>query len=258
MLKSRYVNLTFLTLTTGLVVAGIYTSVPPAIFGVLVLVYAGIQVYGSVYLRAQFFVNVKYRGAADSYSVALTFDDGPIAGHTDRILDILKLHQVKAAFFCIGHKVRENPALVRRMMDEGHLIANHSYWHGKTFDLQSGNKIHDELVSTNKVINEVAGVMPNFFRPPYGVTNPMVAYAIKKTGLTTVGWTIRSLDTVTRNASRLKRRVLRLLRPGGIILFHDHSHAMLEILPSLIEDISKPGFKIVRLDVLINVRPYAG
>lgn len=221
-----------------------------------VLVYLAFQVYGSFSLSAQYFIPVRSSGSGAIPAVALTFDDGPIAGKTEKILDILKKHQASAAFFCIGHRVKLHTALVQRMHSEGHLLANHSYWHSKTFDWQSAQKILEELKNTDSAIQESTGVVPRFFRPPYGVTNPMVAAAVTGTSHVTIGWSVRSLDTVIKDSSKLMNRVTSRLKAGDIIVFHDFSDTTIEILPALLEHIGRLGLKIVRVDELLNEKGY--
>lgn len=257
MLKNRAVNIVFITVLVSLAIVDFFIALSPWIYVGLVLIYVAVQTYGSIILSAGFFIDVKSSGNREENKVAITFDDGPIPGKTDKILDLLKDRQVKAAFFCIGHKVKTNPDLMKRIVDEGHLVGNHSYWHGKTFDLQTPSRISRELVETNDEIRRGVDRFPNFFRPPYGVTNPMVASAIRKNGFITIGWSLRSFDTVISNVDKLQQRLLSRLRPGDIVLFHDYSDSTIQVLPSFIDHISKVGLKIVRVDELVNEKPYA-
>jgi peptidoglycan/xylan/chitin deacetylase (PgdA/CDA1 family) len=176
---------------------------------------------------------------------------------TEKILEVLSAHKVPAAFFCIGNRVNDYPALTKKIHDSGHLIGNHSYWHGALFDLQSPEKIAIELIETDAAIENVIHKKPNFFRPPFGVTNPMVASAVKKRGYKTIGWTVRSFDTVTKNGSVLFERITRSLKGGDVILFHDYSTATLEILPKFLDHVAKAGLKIVRVDELLKEKAYA-
>ena len=137
------------------------------------------------------------------------------------------------------------------------MIGNHSYWHKATFDLQTAGKIGKELSDTDESIQQAIGVKPNLFRPPYGVTNPMVARAVKKAGYTTIGWSVRSFDTVIKDGVVLKKRITRSLKGGDVILLHDYSNTTLEILPALLDHISSVGLKIVRVDELLNQKAYA-
>ena len=124
------------------------------------------------------------------------------------------------------------------------------------FDLQSADKISKELRDTDKAIEKVIHKKPNFFRPPYGVTNPMVATAVKKGGYKTIGWTVRSFDTMTKNGNVLLDRITKSLKGGDVILFHDYSAATVEILPAFLEEVTKLGLKIVRVDELLKEKAY--
>lgn len=207
-------------------------------------------------LSMQFFIPAKCKGDVHSGSIAITFDDGPIPGNTKEILRILDEHQVKAAFFCIGHRIAKNPDVLREVDQRGHLIGNHSYWHGKTFDLQLASAIEKELKDTDEMITQTIGHTPRLFRPPYGVTNPMVATAIRRRKHIVVGWSVRSFDTVIRNPEKLFNRVTKSLKGGDIILFHDFSASTLHILPSFLEHVKKLGLKVVRVDELLKEKAY--
>ena len=239
-----------------LMISDNFMEVPGWLYLMVLLVYVGIHAYGSTVLSARFFVPAKFRGTAESNAVALTFDDGPIEGKTERILDLLEQRKLKASFFCIGHLVNTNPRIAKRILDDGHVISNHSYWHAKTFDLQTSDKIAWELDETNKAIEKATGRKPRLFRPPYGVTNPMVASAIKQGGFATIGWSIRSFDTVTKDSEALFKRVTRSIRGGDVILFHDFSDSSFQILPRLIDHIQHLGLKFVTVDELLNERAY--
>jgi peptidoglycan/xylan/chitin deacetylase (PgdA/CDA1 family) len=210
---------------------------------------------GSIFLSMQFFIPVKCQGQPQQ-AIAITFDDGPIAGMTDKILAILDKHHVKASFFCIGHRIAREPQLAKRLYDEGHLIGNHTYWHKATFDLQSAGSIARELADTDKAIVKAIGVQPKFFRPPYGVTNPMVAKGIRSRDYTVIGWSVRSFDTVIKDRAKLFNRVTRSLKGGDIVLFHDYSESTHDILDDFLKHVSKLGLKVVRVDELLNEKAY--
>ncbi|MEJ7644383.1 MAG: polysaccharide deacetylase family protein [Chryseolinea sp.] len=257
MLKSKHVNWLFAFLFVTLIILDLNTTLPPVAYIIAFACYVVIQAYGSAVLAAEFFVPVKWKGPKDSNEIALTFDDGPVPGSTESILQILKTYNTSAAFFCIGKKVEENQSLVRHIHDSGHLVCNHSYSHKFTFDLQSSASIFHELENTDRAIKAAIGMTPVFFRPPYGVTNPMVASAITRGKYITIGWSIRSLDTAIRNRKKIIRRITRSLKGGDVILLHDHGFTTLEILPALIEHIRSVGLKIVRIDDLLKEKAYA-
>jgi peptidoglycan/xylan/chitin deacetylase (PgdA/CDA1 family) len=189
-------------------------------------------------------------------NIAISFDDGPASEYSPQILDILNENQVHAAFFCIGKNISGKEELFRRYHGEGHLIGNHSYSHGTWFDLLSSRKMLMDLKQMDEAMQGLIGLRPRFFRPPYGVTNPSLRKAVVDGDYMAIGWTIRSLDTVIRNKQKLLNCVLNSLRPGSIILFHDTSPTTASILPEFIREARALGFKIIRLDKLLNLDPY--
>jgi peptidoglycan/xylan/chitin deacetylase (PgdA/CDA1 family) len=250
------VTFSFVVLLGAVILYDWYSTTPLWVYIVLIISYIIIHTVGSIVLSMRFFLPVKYKGMVESNSIAITFDDGPIPGKTEKILEILNQHKTPATFFCIGHRVDHYPTLVKNIHDAGHLIGNHSYWHGKLFDLQSSSKIKKELVDTDSSIKKAIGNTPLFFRPPYGVTNPMVASAVKQQGYKTIGWSVRSFDTITPDPVALMKRVTKSLKGGDIILLHDYCDVTIKILPDLLDHIAKLGLKIVRVDELLNERGY--
>ena len=175
--------------------------------------------------------------------IALSFDDGPDPVKTQYILDILKTNQTEAAFFCIGEKIIGNEELLDRMVHEGHIIGNHSFSHHFLFDLFSARKMLVEIKAMSQSVKIVTGFSPRFFRPPYGVTNPNLKKAIVQSGVVSVGWSLRSYDTVIRNEDRLLSKILDSLKPGAILLLHDTSDTMLAILPRSLREFKKQDLK---------------
>jgi peptidoglycan-N-acetylglucosamine deacetylase len=254
---SRYniVSTIFLVLLISSLIIDGAVHIPMWWYVTIVVLYSIICAIGSIVLSLEFFTAVISRSQQDG--VALSFDDGPVEGKTEKVLDILKQFDATAAFFCIGNRVAANSALTKRISDEGHLIGNHSYYHRATFDLQSSTMIGKELSDTDIEIHKATGLRPRFFRPPYGVTNPMVAKAVRRRNYKVIGWSIRSFDTVISDPDKLFRRVTKPLKNGDIILFHDHCESTLNILPKLLEHIRKSGLKVVRIDQLIDEKGYA-
>jgi len=211
-------------------------------------------VLGSIYINWNFYLISRNKGT-DKKLIALTFDDGP-AKETSAILDILKEHGVSATFFNIGKNVVANEGLVKRMDEEGHLIGNHSYYHGINFDWKSTGNMVLELKETNNAIEAIINKTPKLFRPPYGVTNPNLAGAVKQMDMTSVAWSIRSFDTTAKDTKLLLDRILNKIRGGDIILLHDTITITREILPQLISETTKKGFTFVRIDQLLDIQPY--
>jgi peptidoglycan/xylan/chitin deacetylase (PgdA/CDA1 family) len=187
--------------------------------------------------------------------IALSFDDGP-AESTSQVLDILKENEAEAAFFCVGKKISGNEGLISRMVREGHIIGNHSFSHHTLFDFFSSGKMLTDMTQMNQLVKDITGLTPRFFRPPYGVTNPNLKKAVMLGGFISIGWSVRSYDTVIRNQHRLLYKILSAIKPGAILLLHDTSETTVAILPELLKAIQQKGFQIVRLDKMINLKPY--
>jgi len=222
---------------------------------ILLILYVHALVLGAIYIQWDFFIRSYNRGK-NSRFIAITFDDGP-AEYTGRILDVLTQGNVEAAFFSIGKNAVQNPELVKRWHREGHLIGNHSYYHGFNFDWQSSKKMAAEMEQTNQAIMEIAGVRPKLFRPPYGVTNPNLARAVERTGMYSIGWNVRSFDTKIKDPKKLLSRILNKLQGGDIVLLHDSMAITAEILTEFIVQARQKGYTFVRVDKLLGIEAYA-
>lgn len=253
--RYRIVDLLTVSILLGLVLWDLQQPIAIGWYVAVVLVYLSIGALGATMLSLQYFVPSHVRGSRTD-AIALTFDDGPIPGKTEKILALLHARGIPATFFCIGHRVAANPQLVATIHTEGHLLGNHSYWHGKTFDMQTAGTIASELHQTDDALATIIGRRPRFFRPPYGVTNPMVARAVRLGGYTVVGWSVRSFDTVIKDQAKLLTRVTRSLKGGDIVLFHDYSDSMLDVLPAFLDHVAKLGLKVVRVDELLQEKGY--
>lgn len=234
-----------------------WLQAPGYSYALLLFVYTLMLVIGSYRVNSQFYLRVLCDGVTGKPVMALSFDDGPDPDHTAAILDILKAKQVPAAFFCIGKKIPGQEVLLQRMVAEGHLIGNHSYGHQALFDLYPAARMEQDLRQMNALVESVVELRPRLFRPPYGVTNPNLATAVRTSGMTAVGWNIRSLDTMAKDGHALLQRIRRNFRPDGIILLHDTMAITREILPELIDSARRDGYELVRPDLIINVKPYA-
>ena len=246
----------FLSLAIAAVVLGYTYGISVWYFVLIGAAYVAVLAYGSARVSSQMFIPILCHGSEGSKSISLTFDDGPIAGKTERILSILKERGAQAAFFCIGSRIEANPDLARRIKMEGHIIGNHTFSHASTFDLLSSKKMMKELQRTDQAAEGILSSRPRFFRPPYGVTNPMLARAVRQLNYVTVGWTVRSFDTITDDRNKLLTRVTRGLKGGDIVLFHDYCESTIDILPAFLDIVGSKGLNVVRLDQLIGEQPY--
>lgn len=220
--------------------------------------YSLVLFYGSYVVSSNFYIKVTCALSAPAGKImAISFDDGPASEHTAEILDILKEQGVEAAFFCIGQRVAGRENLLQKAHADGHVIGNHSYSHHLWFDLFSTAKMRADLDQADEAIQSAIGLRPRLFRPPYGVTNPNLARAIRRGGYTPIGWSIRSLDTVTKDENKLLERVTGAFHPGAILLFHDTCKSTLDVLPEVIGIARAQGYVFVRPDKMLNVEPYA-
>lgn len=177
--------------------------------------------------------------------VALTFDDGPLDGDTQPILDILSNYGVKATFFVTGYNANRFPFLVRREYQEGHMVANHSYTHPHLPQLSS-SEVEKELRDTNTAITAAGVPQPNLFRPPYGDTNATIEGIATSLGMTQVIWNpaTDTNDWANPSASTICDRVLNGVSPGSIILLHDGGGTTNtdEALPCIITRLKEQGY----------------
>ncbi len=223
----------------------------------LCFVFLLLTAYGSGIIQAQYFMPVTCGGETKEKNIAITFDDGPHPEITNQVLDILKEYDVKATFFCIGKKVESHPEVVREIDAQGHLVANHTYSHlRKNCWVIQEEKIKKELSQADEAIFKVLNKKPNWFRPPFGVTNPHIAKANKDLGHHVIGWNIRSLDGRLKDEQKIIKRVKKRMKPGGIILFHDIYPRILPILRNILEYARENNYNIVPLNELIKSNPY--
>jgi len=181
--------------------------------------------------------------------VALTFDDGPTAHHTPRLLEILREKKVKATFFVVGRRAESQVELVRRLHAEGHLIANHTYSHPSLFCFLTPRRLCQEIERGQEVIRGICGVRPRYFRSPVGLRHPLLNFYLQQVGLEYISWRVRAFDTLVQKPQVVMNRILHQVAPGDIILLHDNSSAgvgiMLGVLPQVIDELKDRGFDFV-------------
>ena len=208
------------------------------------LLFVGLLSWGVFDIRLGYFVPTLCRlKNKQKRQVVLTFDDGPTE-LTPLFLDLLNRYEVKAIFFCIGRQIAQYPQIVQRIKDEGHLIGNHTYSHIPQNCFASTAVMTQEIQQTDALLAQL-GIVTPYFRPPYGVTNPHIASAVRRTGKRVIGWDIRSLDTVIKDETRLWSRVVSKLSQGNIILMHDTSERTLHVLEQLLKYLKANDYQVV-------------
>jgi peptidoglycan/xylan/chitin deacetylase (PgdA/CDA1 family) len=205
----------------------------------------------SFIIRSGVYVTTINSGNTNRNEIAITFDDGPCE-QTREILSILDKHQAKASFFVIGHKIEDHKEIIKEIYQKDHTIGNHSFRHHNLFPLKLPGQIANEIITTQKIIRSITGAEPHYFRPPFGITNPLLAKALKGTSLKTIGWSIRSLDTVTDDPKKIMTRIKKLLKPGCIILLHDTTKNVIPVLEELLVTCAKLKLKPVSLDEFLH------
>jgi peptidoglycan/xylan/chitin deacetylase (PgdA/CDA1 family) len=227
----------------------------PTLFAIAVIVFAIVAGLGVAFPQLSFFGPYICKGNATQKRVALTFDDGPDARSTPALLDLLREAGVSATFFCVGDRVSAHRELATRIVSEGHLLENHSFAHSNATNFFGLGRLRDELQRTQDAVKEATGRTPTLFRPPMGLSNPNTFRAARAVGLKVIGWSVRSLDTMTPDSERVAQRVMGRLSPGGIILLHDGNIPAKRLVMTvrlLLSNLKQSGYEVVRLDKLLE------
>jgi peptidoglycan/xylan/chitin deacetylase (PgdA/CDA1 family) len=223
---------------------------------VLAFALFGWYVYAWSIPTLQLFAPALIRLPAAGNRIALTFDDGPCAGYTERILEILRRFEVKATFFVCGENVERDPETLRKVQAEGHTIGNHSYSHPFPF-FRSRRFFARQIDCTQAAIEKVTGKRPTLFRPPYGARWLGLEPVLEARGLRLVNWSDTGYDWEL-GTEGIVRETLKHLGPGSIILLHDGRRNLpphrvdrsptVEALPAILEAAKKAGLRFVSLE----------
>lgn len=174
--------------------------------------------------------------------VLITLDDGPDPDDTPAVLELLDRHGVKAVFFLIGDKVRDFPDLVREIVARGHEVANHTMTHPQASMWCAGpGRTRREIVECQRVLEEVAGVKPRWFRAPVGHSNFFTHPVTDELGLEVVAWSRRAFDAVERDVDQMTARLTEGAGDGDVLLLHQGTPVTLELLERVLEQLSASG-----------------
>lgn len=214
------------------------------------------------------------KGERSSYSsvhvdgpyISMTFDDGPRANgkeayYTPKLLDMLKERKIHATFFVVGNMVKEHPEILKREIEEGHEVGNHSWDHKQlTSVIQKEGGLDHEIADTSALIKEVTGKAPALIRPPYGATTPSLSRAIEKQyGMKVILWTVDPLDWDDKHVSpkMVEDRILNGwkqspgVKAGYIILSHDTHKGTIEAMATTLDALIAKGYKFVTVSELL-------
>lgn len=186
--------------------------------------------------------------------IAITFDDGPHPDFTPRLLDMLKERHIKATFFMVGRCVVTYPQIVKRIADEGHEVANHS-WSHPLLTSMSTTGVESQLRRTHDAIVKACGIAPLLYRPPYGEARLSQRKRIHETfGYPTILWDVDPLDWQhPRTAQKVHDRVLAQTKSGSIILCHDIHETTVAAMPATLDALKARGYQFATVSQLIEL-----
>ncbi|MDA1017441.1 MAG: polysaccharide deacetylase family protein [Planctomycetota bacterium] len=195
--------------------------------------------------RSRFMVDVpKTKGRA-----CLTFEDGPHPEYTPRILDVLKAEKVTGTFFLIGEKSQAHPDIVRRIVDEGHVVGNHTWTHPHPGTL-SGSALVEEIESTDRLLNELTGKSPRLFRPPMGKLTIREFARVWRMSKSIVLWNNDPKDFACGSSYELRAKLSRRpIEPGNIVLMHDNQPFSGDVLSETISHAKRRGIRFSELPI---------
>ena len=187
----------------------------------------------------------------DGPFIALTFDDGPNATLTPKLLDLLAARHLKATFFVVGQNAADHPDILRRAVREGHEIANHS-WSHPNLGKMSDEAVRRELQKTDDAITSAIGKRPTLMRPPYGsITAHQKRWIHDEFGYRVIIWDVDPLDWKRPGPSVVTSRILKETHAGSIVLAHDIHPPTIEAMPGTFDQLQKKGFKSVTVTELL-------
>jgi len=187
----------------------------------------------------------------DGPYIAMTFDDGPHATNTPKLLEMAAKRHIKLTFFVLGECVEQNPTVLQREVAEGHEIGNHSWSHPNLAKL-SDEAVHSQLQRTEDIIVKTAGLKPKLMRPPYGeLTKRQRIWVNHDFGYKVILWAVDPLDWKRPGPSVVARRIIAGTRAGSIILSHDIHPPTIEAMPRVFDALLARGFKFVTVSELL-------
>ena len=256
MLNHRSVNLVFPLLFVLLLTLDFRIGISNWVYPMLVILKLAVMFWGSYFINSNYHIQTLCEVKSDKKEIAITFDDGPDKNVTPALLEVLNKHNAKAAFFCIGRKIEGNEAVLKKIDSEGHVIGNHSFSHSNFFDFFTAGKMKREFEQSDKLVFDAIGKQMNFYRPPYGITTPAMKKAVKEKQYETIGWSVRSMDSMQRNEQKLMNKLTKQLKPGAVFLFHDTWVGIVPLIDKFLTEAKTQGYTVVRPDELFNVKAY--
>lgn len=222
------------------------------------VVWLTLTIIGSFHIRWNYFLKAKHHNYSITEEfISLTFDDGLHPEFTPKVLKLLKQFNAKATFFLIGKNIEDHSELLKEMIQQGHTIGNHTYSHSNNFGFLKTKEVISDLQQTHTVVEKLVDLKMNLYRPAFGVTNPRISRAVQKLNLTTIGWSIRSMDTTKISKEKILKKITNNIKKGDVVLLHDTSDKTIEVLEQLLVFLEKRNLKSITVDQLHNIKAYA-
>ncbi len=197
-----------------------------------------------------------YLGNTQEKVIYLTFDAGYENGCTAQILDALKKHNAPGAFFLVGNYLEKNPDLVRRMIDEGHIVGNHTMHHPNMTVVQNRATFEKELSDLEALFTQITGKnMSKYYRPPQGIYSESNLSMAKDMGYKTVFWSLAYVDWNNDSQPTKEQafdKLLNRIHPGAIVLLHSTSKTNAAIMDELLTEWEKMGYRFASLEELFS------
>jgi peptidoglycan-N-acetylglucosamine deacetylase len=231
------------------------------IFSILIFPFIMIYMLIPYFITRIIGFGVFSKGKKDK-QIAFTFDDGPDPRYTPELLELLKQNNMKGTFFVLGSKAEKYPELIRRIYDEGHQIGIHNYTHKTNWFMTPGKVKREQVERTASIVEQIIGERPIYYRPPWGILNIGDVISLRK-NYRIILWSVMPRDWNEKvGAEKLRRRLIKNIKPGSIILLHDSGDTlgadegaprkMLEGLAGAIENLKSRGYTSVRVDHLMD------
>lgn len=191
-----------------------------------------------------------FSGPYNKAEIALTFDDGPDLVYTPQILNKLKNYGVKATFFLLGENAERYPNMVKRIVQEGHIVGNHTYNHPNLLKV-SDEEYQNQIRKTEEILRKLIGYDPKFIRPPYGIiTENQLRWATEQNFMI-VQWSVDTLDWKGLSADKITDNVLGNAFPGSVLLQHSapggHLQGSVDALDRIVPELTAKGARFVTL-----------
>jgi peptidoglycan-N-acetylglucosamine deacetylase len=187
---------------------------------------AGAIIYRSMTPTTQWYGKTFIGLSPGTKQIALTYDDGPNDPHTQRLLEVLARHEVRATFFMIGRYVQQRPEIAREVAQAGHIVANHTFNHPLLI-FKRDSSVRTELESCKRVLSDAVGQHSNLFRPPFGGLRPGLLRFIRNLGLEPIMWNVTGFDWDAPPVEFIEEKIAGQIRGGDIILLHDGGHSQM-------------------------------